>query len=116
MIEGTAPAIVLQRGDSPNLSQPALSDSQVVRVYCRQSGERFSESHLCKTMAGAVPSIIDIYYLVPSNQQFYTFSYILFTRGFSFCSFKGIVSQDFGGLQIIFMHRAWVLDVSLEVY
>ena len=30
---------------------------------CRQSGERLGESHLCKTMAGAVPSIIDIYAL-----------------------------------------------------
>ena len=30
VIEGTAPAIVLQRFDSPNLSPPALSDGQVV--------------------------------------------------------------------------------------
>ena len=32
-------------------------------VNCRQSGERLGESNLCKTMAGAVPSITDIYSL-----------------------------------------------------
>ena len=63
VIEGTAPAIVLQRCDLPNLSPPVLSDSQVVEntADCRQSGKRLGESHLCKTMAGAVPSITDIY-------------------------------------------------------
>ena len=30
--------------------------------------------------------------------------------------FKGIVSRDFGGLQIILMDRIYVPDVSLEVY
>ena len=30
VIEGTAPAIVIQRCDSPNLSLPALADGQVV--------------------------------------------------------------------------------------
>ena len=29
---------------------------------------------------------------------------------------KGIVSRDFGGLQMILMNRAWVPDVPLEVY
>ena len=29
---------------------------------------------------------------------------------------KGTVSRDFGGLQMIFMNRAWVTDVPLEVY
>ena len=29
---------------------------------------------------------------------------------------KGTVSRDFGRLQIIVMHRAWVPDVPLEVY
>ena len=33
-------------------------------VYCRQSEERLGESNLCKTMAGAVPSITDMYSLV----------------------------------------------------
>ncbi len=50
-------------------SLPALS-----AVYCttcpsdRAGGERLGESNLCKTMAGAVPSITDIYILwaVPS--------------------------------------------------
>ena len=35
LIEGTAPAIVLQRCDSPKLSPPALSDSQVVEYTDR---------------------------------------------------------------------------------
>ena len=30
--------------------------------------------------------------------------------------FKGIVSRNFGGLQIVLMNRAWVSDVLLEVY
>ena len=30
--------------------------------------------------------------------------------------FKGIVSRDFGGLQMILMNRTWVPDVPLEVY
>ena len=29
---------------------------------------------------------------------------------------KGIVSQDFEGLQIIFMNRTWLPDVPLEAY
>ena len=34
-----------------------------------------------------------------------------------FCKqFKGIVSRDFGGLQIILMDGACVKDVPLEVY
>ena len=42
---------------------PVLSDGQVVGEYCRQSVERLGESHLCKTMAGAVPSFTNIYSL-----------------------------------------------------
>ena len=34
----------------------------------------------------------------------------------SHLSFKGIVSRDFGGLQMILMNRTWVPDVPLEVY
>ena len=30
--------------------------------------------------------------------------------------FKGIVSRDFEGLQMILMNRTWVPDVPLEVY
>ena len=30
--------------------------------------------------------------------------------------FKGIVSRDFGGLQMILMDRIYVPDVPLEVY
>ena len=66
VIEGTAPAIVLQRFDSPNLSPP-LPACSVRRagspVYCRQSRDRLDESNICKTMAVAVPSITDIYSL-----------------------------------------------------
>ena len=68
VIEGTASAIALQRCDSPNLSPPVLSDGQVVGEYCRQSVERLGESHLCKTLAGAVPSITNIYSLVYALQ------------------------------------------------
>ena len=32
------------------------------------------------------------------------------------CLFKGIVSQDFGGLQMILLNRIGVPDVPLEVY
>ena len=35
--ERTAPAIVLQRFDSPNLSPPALSDGQVVQYSILQT-------------------------------------------------------------------------------
>ena len=38
--------------------------------------------------------------------------YIYFIDSF----FKGIVSQDFGGLQMILMNITWVPDVPLEVY
>ena len=34
----------------------------------------------------------------------------------SSASFKGIVSRDFGGLQMILMERIFVPDVPLEVY
>ena len=34
----------------------------------------------------------------------------------SHVSFKGIVSRDFGGLQMILMYRIGVPDVTLEVY
>ena len=30
--------------------------------------------------------------------------------------FKGIVSRDFRGLQVILMDRAWVPDIQPEVY
>ena len=33
-----------------------------------------------------------------------------------FCLFKGIVSRDFGGLQMILMDRIVVPDVPLEVF
>ena len=34
----------------------------------------------------------------------------------STCAFKGIVSRDYGGLQMILMDGACVPDVPLEVY
>ena len=37
VIEGTAPAIVFQRFDSPNLSPPALLDGQVVKCSILQT-------------------------------------------------------------------------------
>ena len=64
VIEGTAPAIVLQTFESPNLSLPACSVRRAgSAAYCRQNKERLGESNVCKTMASAVPSIIDIYSL-----------------------------------------------------
>ena len=45
VIEGTAPAIVLQRCYSPNLSLPALSDGQVVQ-YTADRGGRGWVSHM----------------------------------------------------------------------
>ena len=39
VIDGKAPAKVLQRCDSPNLSPPALSDSQVVEYIATEQGE-----------------------------------------------------------------------------
>ena len=63
VIEGTAPTIVLQRFDSPNLSPDCFVRRAGSAVYCRQSGKRLGESHLCKTMAGAVTSITNIYSL-----------------------------------------------------
>ena len=38
-------------------------------MYCRQSEERLGESNLCKTMAGAVPSITDIYSLAYTQEM-----------------------------------------------
>ena len=66
MIEGTVPAIVLQRCDSPNLSPPALSAVYTLLPDCptEQAGRGVGESHPCQTMAGAVPSITNIYSLV----------------------------------------------------
>ena len=48
VIEGTAPAIVLERCDSPNLSPLCLHT--LLCIVVRAGGERFGESHLCKTM------------------------------------------------------------------
>ena len=48
MIEGTAPAIVLERCDSPNL--PPICLHTLLCIVVRAGGERFGESHLCKTM------------------------------------------------------------------
>ena len=62
--DSTAPAIVLQRFHSPNLSPLCL------QIYCtscpseRADGERLGESNFCKTMAAVVPSTIDIYSLL----------------------------------------------------
>ena len=67
MVDGwdSMPAIVLQGIDSSNLSPPALSDGHgsVSAVYCRQNGERLGESNFCKTMADAVPSITDLWWI-----------------------------------------------------
>ena len=38
-------------------------------MYCRQSEERLGESNLCKPMAGAVPSITDIYSLAYTQEM-----------------------------------------------
>ena len=44
VIEGTAPTIVLQRSDAPNLSLPALADGQVVE-YTADRARRGWVSH-----------------------------------------------------------------------
>ena len=41
---------------------------------------------------------------------------IVLTRYFSLGLFKGIVSRDFEGLQMILMDRIGIPDVPLEVY
>ena len=61
MIEGTALAIVLQTFDSPNLSLFCLQYAALPARLTEHTGrERLGESNVCKTMAGAVPSITDI--------------------------------------------------------
>ena len=72
------------------------------RVYCRQSGERLGESHLCKTMAGAVPSITNIYSLgrMFSLKDIYSlmtnsYLYIILRR-----SWKGPTEDDLGCLSL----------------
>ena len=60
VIERTAPPSVFQTCVSPNLSPPALSDSQVVGVVYymsttdRAGGERLGKTHVWKTLGGAV--------------------------------------------------------------
>ena len=57
VIEGTAPVIVLQRFDSPNLSPLYLRYTALYTCPSdRVGGKRLGESNLCKTMEGAVPS------------------------------------------------------------
>ena len=34
----------------------------IVQLYCRQSGERLGESNLCKTVAGAVSLLYNIFF------------------------------------------------------
>ena len=76
VIERTAPPSVFQTCVSPNLSPPALSDSQVVGVYylvwCTlsilQTEQReVAWAHLWKTLGGALRSITNIYSLIYSN-------------------------------------------------
>ena len=49
---------------------PVMSDDQVVGEYCRQSVERLGETHLCKMMVVAVPSITNIYSLDNAQPDF----------------------------------------------
>ena len=67
MIEGTAPAIVLERCDSPNLSPLCLHT--LLCIVVRAGGERFGESHLCKTM-GACCSFY-LWYIFLGHDIFY---------------------------------------------
>ena len=65
------------------------------RVYCRQSGKRLSESHLCTTMAGAVPSITYMYsiciFFEWASQHFpiYDVIHTNMSRPFTYESWKG---------------------------
>ena len=61
VIEGTAPPFVFQTFDSPNLF-PLVCVLHYLHYCCpsdRAGGERLGESNVCKTIAGAVPSITD---------------------------------------------------------
>ena len=57
------------------LPPPALSDSQVVELYCRQSRERLGGQLFGKCRGGAVPSITDIYSLGASQHCLILFLY-----------------------------------------
>ena len=66
VIEGTAPAIVLQRFDSPNLSPLCLQYTYCTTCPSDRAGGEWlgqGETNLCKTMAGAVPSTSLIFIL-----------------------------------------------------
>ena len=63
MIEGTAPAIVLQSFDSPNLSPLCLQYNALPARLTEQVGRGWVSQIFVRRRGGAVPSITDIYSL-----------------------------------------------------
>ena len=79
VIEGTAPAIVLQRFDLPNLSLPSLSDGQVVQ-YTADRAERGLVSQIFVRLGGANPSIASLKYILWSEWRVKRGEYIVRTK------------------------------------
>ena len=71
-----------------------------------QAGERLGESNLCKTMAGAVRSITDIYSLLLLKQNYQNFCQVV--RDYFFGHF-------FGGNRIVLSNvRCWQKEAPYE--
>ena len=68
--EGTAPVVDIQRCDHPTSPRSVCSIFSTTWPSDREGGERLGELHLCKLMAGAVPSITNIYSLVSTLSFF----------------------------------------------
>ena len=67
VIEGTAPTIVLQRFDSPNLSQPALSDRQVVQYTADRAGRGWVSQIFVRP--SRVLSLLSLIYILWSGSK-----------------------------------------------